>query len=239
MAGYERQPDVSWENAGAMLRRWHSTRERQVGRAVFGFIETELRLMIPPSFRRSWGEDRVEDVLRDFLKKLVKRPLPEHLDNLRSYLSSGIRRQCIDAYRKDNRRPEEPIEDDAMDEDSRDSGLSSPLQLTLRNEQHAKVHAALVRLEVADRVALKLEHGPEWLDEAEIAWLGARAALDTVRVRAAIAAAATTYDLTQIFDPEADDPADPEAHRKRMERFRRRRSRALEKLKAFLEEVEP
>ena len=94
----------------------------------------------------------------------------------------------------------------------------------------------MARLGVADRVALKLCECPEWLDDDEVAWLAARGGLSSAEVRAAITRADGVHDLTRIFDPGEDDPADPEARRKRMERFRKRRNRVAERVARLMSE---
>jgi len=96
---------------------------------------------------------------------------------------------------------------------------------------------------MADRVALKLDHSPEWLTDEEIRWLSKRAGLGISDLWKAINEANNTaankmHALTRLFDPCEDDANDPESRRKRMERFRRRRARAREKLKALIQEVQ-
>lgn len=229
---------ASWENAFDLLLEWHESRRPEVGRSVMRFIEIELRLMTPASVRRAWPEDLVEDAIRDFLVRLVETPLPNDIADLRAYLRRAFRNHCIDCYRARARKHEMPLEAGESEWESSAEPSSSPLQAVLHDEQRSRVLAALARLSLADRVVLKLELAPEWLDEEEVAWLGERTASTPSDVREAIDAANDIHALTRIFDPGEDDPNDPEGRRMRMERFRRRRARAREKLKAQLEENE-
>lgn len=230
------EPRASWDNALDLLAQWREERRPQVGRSVLRFIESELRLMTPALVRRSWPEDLVEDALRDFLLRLVESRLPSGITDLRAYLRRAFRNHCIDGYRANSRRRETSLEAGPGDWESPEDPSASPLHAVLRDEQRARVHAALAGLSLADRVVLKLEIAPEWLSEEEVSWLAERTASTSSGVRAAIDAAADMHALTRIFDPGDDDPDDPESRRMRMERFRRRRARAREQLSAELEE---
>lgn len=230
------EPRASWDNALDLLLRWHEERRPEVGRAVLRFVESELRLMTPALVRRSWPDDLVEDALRDFLVRLVEHRLPSDIADLRAYLRRAFGNHCIDSYRARVRKRETALDASAPEWDRPEEPAASPLHAVLRDEQRARVHAALVRLSLVDRVVLKLELAPEWLEEEEVAWLAERTASNRQEVREAIEAADDMHALTRIFDPGDDDPDDPEARRMRMERFRRRRARAREKLRALLEE---
>lgn len=210
----------------------------QLGRAVFCFIETELRLMMPALVRRRWPKDLIEDALQILLVKLIKEPLPNEVDDLRAYLRRAYRNHCIDRYRARARKRETSIEVASGEWPHPNEVATSPLYAILRDERRTQVHAVLARLSLDDRVVLKLEFAPEWLVEAEIAELAKHMASTPAEVRAAIDVACDMHALTRIFDPGEDDPDDPVARRKRMERFRRRRARAREKLRALLEEDE-
>lgn len=234
------EPRASWDNTVDLLAQWHERRHPEVGRAVLRFIESELRLMTPALVVRSWPDDLVEDALRDFLARLVERPLPGDITDLRVYLQRAFRNHCIDRYRVRASKREISLDASAGEWEETDQSSASPLHAVLRDQQRARVHAALARLSIVDRVVLKLEFAAEWLDEDEVTWLAERTARTPSEVREAIAAADHAADnmhaLTRIFDPGADSPDDPEVRRTRMERFRRRRARAREKLRALLEE---
>lgn len=231
------EPRASWDNALDLLLRWHEEGRPEVGRAVLRFIESELRLMTPALVRRSWPEDVVEDALRGLLARLVEHRLPSDIADLRAYLRRTYGNHCIDSYRARSRKRETSIEASPGKWERSEEPEASPLHAVLLDEQRARVHAALARLSLADRLVLKLELAPEWLEEEEeVAWLAERTALNRYEVREAIDAADDMHALTRVFDPGDDDPDDPEARRMRMERFRRRRARAREKLRALLEE---
>lgn len=230
------EPRASWDNAHALLLRWHTERRPAVGRGVLRFIETELRSMTPAVVRRSWPSDLVEDALREFLVRLLEHPLPSDVADLRAYLRRAFANHCIDGYRARARKRETSLEASAGEWEQPEPGTPAPLQAILHGEHRARLQAALASLSVVDRVVLKLELAPEWLGEGEVAWLAERMASNPQEVRAAIDAADDMHALTRIFDPGDDGPDDPEARRMRMERFRRRRARAREKLRVLLEE---
>ncbi len=230
------EPRATWANALELFRRWHQKRRPEEGRAVLFFIESELRLMTPAKVRRSWPNDLVEDALRDFLARLVEHQLPSDISDFRAYLRRAFGNHCIDSYRARTRKRETAFEASAGEWERPEDPVASPLRAVLRDEQRASVHAALARLSPADRVVLKLELAPEWLEEEEVAWLAERTASNQHEVREAIDVAEDMHALTRIFEPGHDEPDDPEARRIRMERFRRRRARAREKLRALLEE---
>lgn len=229
---------VSWETLGAGLRRWHDSGDRDALRAALVFLEPQLWLMVPALVWRTWPADLVEDALRSFLLRLVETPLPADMKSPRSYLKRALRNHCIDQYEARSRRRESSIEDVPAGWEPADDGEDSPAERMDQQQRAEQVHAALRKLEIADGIVLKLVYAPEWLDDEEVGWLGERLALDATSVRAAVAAAEDMHTLTRIFDPGVDDPADPAARRLRMERFRRRRSRAQEKLSALLREVQ-
>lgn len=230
------EPRASWDNALDLLVQWHEERRPEVGRSVLRFIESELRPMTPALVRRSWPEDLVEDALRDLLLRLVESRLPNDITDLRSYLRRAFRNHCIDSYRARARKRETSLEAGTGEWESPAESSPSPLHAALREEQRARVHAALARLSLADRVVIKLELAPEWLTEEEVSWLAERTGSNVAAVRETIDAADDMHALTRIVDPGDDNPDEPETRRMRMERFRRRRARAREKLRAQLEE---
>lgn len=228
---------VSWETLGAGLRRWHDSGDRDALRAALVFLEPQLWLMVPGVVKRTWPGDLVEDAIHAFLTRLIEVPLPPGIDNLPGYLSRAFRNHCIDQYEARRRRKESSVEGGPGGWEPSTQHDESPAEVALRRERAERLHLVLQQLEIADRVVLKLEHAPEWLDSEEMGWLAGRLALDEAKVWEGILAAEDMHALTRIFDPGDDDPEDPALRRKRMERFRRRRARAREKLRALLVEV--
>ncbi len=232
MMGEEIQ--ASWNNALDLLLQWHIERSQDVGRSVFGFIESELRLMIPVVVRRFWPSDLMEDALQDFLARLIKHPLDGDITNLRAYLRRAFANHCIDRYRARERKLDTSCEAGAGE--WMYSEEESTHHAVLLNERRVWIHSALARLSPADRVVLKLEFAPEWLDDDEVVWLAKNTDSNPQEVREAINTAEDMYALSKVFDPGSDNPDEPEARRLRMERFRRRRARARDKLRGLLQE---
>lgn len=228
---------MSWDRVLQALGRWHESGDREAGRAALSFIEVELRLMVPSLVRRTWPDDLIDDALQRVLERLVRKPLPPDIDDPRKYLARTLRNRCIDLYEARRRRQERSLDDAPAGWEPPADVAESPAELALQRERAHQVQAAVARLDVADRVVLKLDHAPEWLTNEEMDWLSSRTDVGATELRDAIAAADDMHALTRIFDPGDDDLDDPEARRKRMERFRRRRARARDKLRELLQEV--
>lgn len=222
---------VTWDNAREWLDAWHRERRPRVARAVFGFLEVELQLILPPMVKRALPEDQVDEVLQDILAKLVAAPVRGGVRDLKGYLRRALTNRFIDLERRRKRRPEELL--DTMDvgdfEGPSEEGPQA-VEALVAEEARAAVRAGLDALSVDDRVALKLDHAPEWLSEEELAWLAARAGSSVDEVTRRIAHADEVYALSRIFEPGDDEEGDDEARGRRLDRFLKRRKRAGEKL---------
>lgn len=230
---------MNWQEAAAALARWHETHDADAARSAFAFIETELRLMVPRRFRDGSSRADVEDALQKTLFRLVKVPLPPGIGNLAAYLRTVLRNECIDGLRARQRRHRREVPTDAQSGWELPTVEPSAADTLEQRREVEQIHAALNQLDVADRVALKLEHGPEWMTDDEMSWLAARGGVSVGEVRRMIESLEGSDDermhaLTRIFDPGDDDATDPAARRLRMERFRKRRARAREKLAIVL-----
>lgn len=222
--------DDPWHRTLDDLRSWIDRRDAIAARAALTLIEPELRLAIPPLVQRTWPREQVDDALRDFLTRLLERPLPTGIDDPKRYILRSFRNRCIDIHRAFQRRVDAPIETspgwEPMDATP---GADARLE---EEDQASAMRAALLELPLADRVSVKLVDAPEWLDDAEIDWLAERSGQDRAAILEAIATATDIFALTEIFDPPG--PGEPGDRRHRMERFRKRRSRARDKLRATL-----
>lgn len=228
---------MTWATFEANLRRWHAARDQDALGSSLTFVETELRLMMPPVVQRAWIPQDIEDALSDFLLKLMKKPLPEGIADPRSYVARAFRNHCIDRHEARRRRREISDQEMAAGWEPAAKNHESSTDVVDDRDQAQALRAALQKLTIADRVVLKLELAPEWLDDEEAIWLASRSGQNLTHVRQAAASAEGMFELTRVFDPTDDDPRDRDARRKRMERFRRRRARAKEKLRELLPEV--
>ena len=238
---------ISWENALDMLIQWKKNNDKKIERELFSFIDIELQLMIPAQVRRAWSPDDIKDTLQDFVIKLIDKPLTGDIKDLRSFLHRSLRNFCIDSHRARGRKKEASLytlsnaalSDAALSEVCEQAAPSTPLDTMTHQEDQTRYLTALHQLSIADRVALKLTLAPEWLTAEEVEWLAQRGQTTASEVRASIQKADTDiYQISKIFDPGDDDPDDLDERRLRMERFRRRRSRALERLRGLLKEDE-
>ena len=221
-----------WEKAISDLAIWHTYRSATAARASIAFIESELRLSVPPLVRRTWPAEDVDDALREFLTRLLERPLPSEIDDPKRYVVRAFRNRCIDLHRAQQRH-REAVEGQAF-EWTAESAVEGRVASRLEEQQRADaVQIAVHQLPPADRIALKLVDAPEWLDATEIEWLANRLGIGASDVRGRLSAADGIHSLTEIFDPPV--PGEQDDRRLRMERFRRRRARAREKLRAILD----
>ena len=229
---------MDWKKAQEELGSWHKTKNRNVGNKVLSFLETELRLMIPPLVKRTWPEELLEDTLQNFLLKILEVPLSHNIDNFAGYICRSFKNYCIDVHR-DQQRKQKTAREKCLPE-LRPAGTSAKFSqetAIYQRERRKILHESLKKLDIADRVALKLENSPHWLTDFEIKWLSDRSGKEVSDVRKVINQTNDTYELTLIFDPVKDEMNDRHSRRKRMERFRRRRARARQKLRTFLREV--
>jgi len=176
---------VSWETLETELQRWHASRDQDAGRAALAFLEVELRLMVPALVKRTWPEHLVEDALYAFLLKLIENPLPPDIERLRSYVARAFRYHCIDCYEA-RRRQENLIGNETAPWEPPTESSPSPEAIALQAEQGRELRGALGRLDIADRIVLKLDGAPELLDDEELGWMGARLGLDNASVSKAV-----------------------------------------------------
>jgi DNA-directed RNA polymerase specialized sigma24 family protein len=227
--------EMSWDQVASALARWHDVGDRSACRAALTFLESEFRAMVPPVVRRTWPADQVVDILRDVLRRLLEqRCVPTDLRSPRGYFRAMLRTAFIEEHRQRLRRPEELLAARDADPEQIEDAARDQFDQVAASERSAVLRAALTQLSLPDRVALKLEHDPDWLDAEEAAWLAARNGCSVDAVVARASPVRDMYEITKLFDPGDDDPSDGQARRKRMERFRKRRDRARDELLALL-----
>lgn len=219
---------MDWSEVLPLLERWHQQQDPVAGRAVFTFLEEELRAAAPRGAREG------EDAIRDVLAKLVATPLPAKVRNLKAYLVTAVFNRARDRVRERQRR-----EKGACAAPPRETADADPAELVASAEAAARVRRALARLDITDRVAFKVAEAPEWIDDQELAWLAARMNRSLNEVREIVANVEDRYEVTRVFDPGEDDPSDPVARRRRMERFRKRCNRIAERVGRLMAEDRP
>lgn len=228
--------EVSWDNLQDLLAQWHQTRQRALGHLVFVFLEEELRLMFPSHIRNVWSDEMRDDVLQSFLSKLIERPLPQNIDHIRSYMRSMLRNHCMDHHRRMAR--DFNTQDDVNKLEQTKAKHQSDENPAIIKQELERRLASFAQLPISDRVVLKLNYACNWLEQDEMVWLAARSGLSIEQLRTTLAEEHDTYALSHIFDPGDDRSEDKEARRKRMERFRRRRSRAQARLNELYDDGE-
>lgn len=230
----EHEP-ISWDNLLEGLGLWHQQRDETLGRAVFAFLECELRWMTPPIARRLWSEEDLEDALHDFLLRLLKKPLQGSVREPKAYLRRMFHNHHTRRHKTEQRGASAEDEVDWWDEQEA-SGLS-PLAQTLRDEQREQLSIQFAKLQITDRVVFKLAGAPYWLSDDEVEWLAQRSGLSVADVRETIrTAGGDMYTLSKIYNPGDDDPEDSTQRRTRMETFRKQRARARDRLRNLFRE---
>ena len=235
----DRDEESAWAQALCELEGWFQRHDREAGRQALLFFELQVRRMLPYQIKRTWPGALVEEGVQSFLERLLRKPLPDDVGtNPQAYLARAVRNHFIDLWRRRDRteQHEESAEQQPPSWQPTASNQPTPEQSAARAERAEHLRSTLAKLDVADRVAVKLDVAAEWLTPEEIGWLAERAGSTLDEAWSSIVAAHDTYELTLIFDPEPSPPQDGESRRRRMERFRRRRARARAKLRVLLEE---
>ncbi len=215
-----------WRRALAQLEAWHDRQEERAATEALTFFEEELRRRFPAAAWRRWPQEQLEDALQGFLERLLDRRLPATaIDHPRAYLIRSFQHWCIDIERGRRRDPTEPWEDP-------DTAATTDTSPEVR-EALSRTLAALDSLPIQDRVVLKMTDAPATLSWEELRWLAGRAGSSAEQVRDRVLACPSIFDLTLIFDP-GPPPRDAKERRDRMERFRRRRARARERLRGTM-----
>ena len=233
---------MDWSDVPDKLRQWHENGCRESARVALRFLEKQFRSMIPGIVRRKWPEDLIESELQERLKKFLEEPLSDNIEKPERYFRKCLQHHFINVYRKQKGNLEmqrfdegETLKSPPVEHSATFTSSTRSPEASLKELQRARsLHEALQQLSVADRVALKLVSCPLWLDDEEISWLAGRCEKKPDEVIAETKSIDDVYELTRLFDPGEDDPDDGKARRKRMERFRKRRSRARKKLYTML-----
>ncbi len=219
-------PPDPWSDLLDDLEDWHAQSDRASATRALKFLEVELRLRFPPAARRRWPQEQLDDALQGFLTRLLQRPLPTAARSKPApYLIRSFKNWCIDVERGRKRSAAEPWEDDAPAESTSDDHEA--------RERLAQLSKAVDKLGIEDRVALKMADAPAMLTWEELGWLAKRSGLAEEEVRDRVLACPPVFELTMIFDP-GPEPKTTKGRRDRMERFRKRRARARQRLRELM-----
>ncbi len=217
---------TKWQEAFRDLAAWHTHQDHAAANRALSTIESWLRTRIPPAARSRWSHDEIDDAIQGFLERLLNKPLPDNIDDPRAYLGRAWRNWCISRQRGRKTDKHAPWDEDRAPETTR--------QAPDIQQRLARASEALETLSIKDRVVIKLVDLPWALSWKELTWLGQRSGRSATEVRDAVMGTFDKLELSLIFDP-GPPPTTPKERRDRLERFRRRRSRAREKLKAAVE----
>ena len=218
----------NWQQVLSDLSAWHDSRDRPAANRALTHIESWLRARIPPIVRRRWSSDEIDDALQGFLERLLNKPLPSDLRKPGAYLNTAFRRWCIDRQRG-RKADVHQLWDEATSAHSVHQNPADRQRLTQATK-------ALEGLRVEDRVVIKLVDVPHALTWEELSWLAQRGGVSANDIRDRVLEHLELLDLSLIFDP-GPRPETPKERRDRLERFRRRRSRAREKLRKAIGEA--
>lgn len=167
--------DDPWHDAIAGLQAWHTSRDRAAAHRAISFLEPEMRRCLPADLGGAFRPEEREDLLADFLRKLIERPLPSTVEHPRAYLRSAFRNQCISSLRaRQKRQPAVSLTWDVPDDGPSAAALADEAE---ERRARSTVWSHLDALPIPDRVALRLVHTPTGLSPTERAWLAERSTL--------------------------------------------------------------
>lgn len=216
----------NWQEALRDLAAWHTHQDHTAAHRALSTIESWLRTRIPPAARARWSHDEIDDAIQGFLERLLNKPLPDDIDAPRAYLGRSFRNWCISRQRGRKSDRHAPWDEDRAQETTN--------QAPAIKQQLARAAEELQNLSMKDRVVIKLVDLPWALTRNELTWLGQRSGRSAVETRDIVLNTHDKLTLSLLFDP-GPPPTTHKERRDRLERFRRRRSRAREKLKAAVE----
>jgi DNA-directed RNA polymerase specialized sigma24 family protein len=220
------QSPNDWPSIFDDLTAWHEHRDNAAANRALSALEPWLRARIPAPVRARWSPDELEDALQSFLERLLAKPLPSTVDSPDAYFRRALRNHCLDMKRGRKNEPH------AQWDESRPPQTTT--QAPASKQKLARAGEALERLSMKDRVVIKLVDLPWALTLEELSWLGQRCGRSVVDLRSTLEHCFDKLELSLLFDP-GPPPETPKERRDRLERFRRRRSRARAKLRAALE----
>lgn len=222
---------ITWDDAFERLEDWRANRsQKELGTAVGKFFETEIRTSISRKVYRSWEKSDIDEAISTMLLKLITRTTPTGKDSPAAYFKTMVRNHFIDHYRIMKR---ECVEGSTEDVEVYSSYMPGPERVSIARERLAKVADALDHFNCSDRVALKLYHAPQLLNDTEINCLSERNQVTRDELIEDIISADLAK-IAFIFDPDLDNNKTTQSARQ--ERLRKRVQRASHKLRKALQE---
>ena len=225
--------DDPWASALTDLVSWRERGDRTAARRALTFLEPQFRARVPARARRRLGTAVIDDGLQSFLEKLLRVRLDPTAAYPRAYLIRSFKNHFVDLEEAQARLPSAFLPDLPEQE----SPLPDPESLLRSAQDCERLRRALASLSTPDRVALKLADAPEWITDDEMAWLADETGRSVAQVEALIGSVDSPFDAMEAFEPSDREELEG-SRRHRMERFRRRRARAREKLRTAFGEVD-
>lgn len=225
--------DYSWGSCLRDLATWHGRGSAAALSRALVFAEQEVRLATPPVVRDRLGPEGVDEAVQEFLERLMRRPLPDGVRDPAAFVATSWRNHALTALRTKRRREARvrPADVAVVTATVEPQALG---RLEAADDRRL-LRSALGRLRPDDRLVLKLEHAPEWLDREELEALAERGRTSVPEVVSILKGSPGSFELSVLFDPPT--PGEPPAMRRtRLERFRKRRNRALARLRELMVE---
>ncbi len=220
---------TNWAAVVSGLGAWHGGGDRAAGERALVEVEQWLRTRIAPRLGRRAKAEDIESLFQDVLTRLWTEDLFTGVDAPAAFLWTVVRRMWIDRVRKRDRRTDTvPLDPDAP---RADPSPADPVHGVALEQVAAKLET----LRIEDRVHVKICDLPHALSWEELEWMARRCGQSANAVRDAVLdREADAYALSFLVDP-GPEPTTEKGRRDRLERFRRRRSRARERLRAAVE----
>lgn len=222
--------DTNWTAIVAGLRAWHQDHNRPAGERALVAVEQWLRTRQAARLRRQASAEDIDALFQDVLTRLWTRDLLSDAESPAAFLSTVVRNLWLDRVRKRSRQDakHKPLTAEMPEADPSPASPEHRIELE-------RVTAVLQTLRIEDRVHIKICDLPHALSWEELTWMAQRCGEAATAVRDAVLAAdADAFSVSFLVDP-GPAPTTKKERRDRLERFRRRRSRARTQLRAALE----
>ncbi len=223
-----------WIDCYAGLVRWRVAGDRHAAEEALRFLEPQLRVRVPLWVREGLGQAAVDALVQSFLEKMLAVSLPQTVESPRGYLIRAFQNHARSEVRSLRRRKEVPEQDlPALSAAVEPDG---PIEVE-RSRSRVLLLAALERLSVEDRIILKLQIVPEWISPQDLLWLSGRTGASPAEISHRIICAEGSYELSLVFEPSTGRAGSKKDRSRRLDRFRKRKDRALERLRTAMKEV--
>lgn len=225
--------ESDWVRFLECLERWYRFQDQTAGHEAFSFLEGECRRWIRSHGEKGASWDVLEDDIASFLQDWLRDGALDEITNPKAFFRQSFRNHCIDRLRSRQRGFGKAVR--SVSVELADETAADVFETLSAAEQAERVLLALGEFGIEDRVAVKLCDAPERLTESELGWIAARRGCEVEEIRGQLREASSSDDLSLLLELRSDDLEGAEARSRRIDRFRKRVSRARARLRDALE----